>query len=446
MLQWVGKHLVGFLFVLLLIAIGVIAYLIFLVSGSPDKEEVVVDDPKKPAEIVEFTEALERFRAEWNIYGRFEEWPTVLPLAHMSEISYDTGDQPAEGRFKALGFEDVVCISSPLHSQVAYVVSGEDVAVVVFRGTDDTEDWIQNINKYVHQGDDGGMHSGFAGCYSALRQEIIKVVKELKSKHVWITGHSLGGAQALLCAYDFEKYHDIQVKGVFTYGQPMIARQKFAAYLQNTLGTRYVHFVNESDAVPRLPDDSFDHCGLLIWFDNGKIKKSRKYKRLLAMSGVDNAAIETGEVLFVDDLPKYTRPEFESLQKQLNDLESDLFPIDKFVPGELRDKTEIPEQWQLPFGQLPEGAQTTPFRVGGSRQGGDDRNPHRERILDPFKDMRIDDQQYREEFPFEFRRFQSVDAKPIPTGFRIPWKDDHNMSEYIVKIEQAIQDAKEEGN
>lgn len=245
-------------------------------AGTPGGEETedVGDDP---IDIADVEDGLARFRAKWNIRGRFEKWPALAPLAEMSNSAY-AAPPKAEEDFERLGFASTTLIDSPLHSQVGYVASGDEVMVLVFRGTDDAEDWFSNINVYRRAIDEGEIHSGFAGAYSMIRAEVRDQVAAEDPAHLWITGHSLGGALALVCAYDLLRYDDRDIRGVVTFGQPRIGDERLARYLQEQIGDRYVHFVNEMDAVPHLPM-RFSHCGLLLRFFRGRVQKSVDYFR-----------------------------------------------------------------------------------------------------------------------------------------------------------------------
>eukprot|EP01129_Flabellula_baltica_P004750 TRINITY_DN1677_c0_g1_i2.p1 TRINITY_DN1677_c0_g1~~TRINITY_DN1677_c0_g1_i2.p1 ORF type:complete len:152 (+),score=18.49 TRINITY_DN1677_c0_g1_i2:566-1021(+) len=87
------------------------------------------------------------------------------------------------------------------------------------------------------------------------------MVKDLhhqnKSKHVSITGHSLGGAFATLATVDLAK-DDIVVANLITYGSPRVGNQAFVEYFYD----EYIltgdilqssRITYKSDIVPRIP-------------------------------------------------------------------------------------------------------------------------------------------------------------------------------------------------
>lgn len=275
-------------------------------GGTTPQPDTPIND------ITQFDKRLDAFRAKWDIYGRFEAWPAVLPLAEMSNNAYLPEDE-AKRLFEQYGLTSVVSICSPFHSQCAYVASGEDVVIVVFRGTDDTEDWFFNGNLYPRQMAEGSLHCGFACAYGTVRTQVLEEIKKASAKHIWITGHSLGGAMALVCAYDVTVYQGRQIDGVITFGQPMIGKLNLTACLQGKLGDRYAHFINELDAVPQVPP-GYSHFGLALQFFQGTVRKSSDYfPKVMQSTPYWNSGDNEGddEYVPIDQLPQMNEMEFQ---------------------------------------------------------------------------------------------------------------------------------------
>jgi hypothetical protein len=85
-----------------------------------------------------------------------------------------------------------------------------------------------------------------------------------------MTGHSLGGALAELCAAQALFVSRIPVQGVYTFGQPRVGTKDFADAVHARLGSGIFRFVNDRDIVPRVPLFSmgFCHYGSQRFFDN----------------------------------------------------------------------------------------------------------------------------------------------------------------------------------
>ncbi len=298
------------LLVFLLIGAGLVL-LIYISTSTPSNEQTeIVPDSFVPTPQRDLR--LDAFREQWNIRGDFQEWPALIPLAKISEAAYDL--EPANRSIvEPFGFDEIQKIESPFHSQVAYIISGEDVMVIAFRGTDEGEDWLTNAGVYLRQMDLGKIHSGFSTAYSTLRPTVLDAVEYHRPKYLWITGHSLGGALAVVCAHDLTLFHNLELSGVITFGQPMIGNRDFTESLQERVGDRFVHFCNGLDAVPHTPL-GLKHCGCLIWFKDGKIRKSANYLQLPVSAGPGQSP-DPSEYEPIDELPPLSRRQMEEFKQ-----------------------------------------------------------------------------------------------------------------------------------
>ncbi|MDR3633539.1 MAG: lipase family protein [Isosphaeraceae bacterium] len=140
-------------------------------------------------------------------------------------------------------------------STIGYVVSAGDVTVIAFRGTDVRElsDWLVNLNGLSSSTPHGAIHSGFYAAYNRLAPQAVLLLKERNPLHLWVTGHSLGGALASVCACDLTQNEKRSLDGIITFGQPMVARKQLADYLDSMRVGRYAHYMNEADIVPKVP-------------------------------------------------------------------------------------------------------------------------------------------------------------------------------------------------
>jgi hypothetical protein len=92
------------------------------------------------------------------------------------------------------------------------------------------------------------------------------VEAELKKKErpLWVTGHSLGGALALLAAWRFLR-KTIDVYRVYTFGGPMVGNDTAVKAFDRELEGKVYRFVHGPDLVPKLPTMSlvtnvYGHC------------------------------------------------------------------------------------------------------------------------------------------------------------------------------------------
>jgi hypothetical protein len=161
----------------------------------------------------------------------------------------------------------------------AYVVSSADDVIVVCRGTEatsinDTLADLKIVSVYHRNG--GLVHSGFYTEYSKVAhgiQDAIKSHNPVGLKKVWITGHSLGGAMAVLLSMD------IKPAGCYTFGQPRVGNKK----LMKQIDFPYYRYKNNNDIVTNVPFVILGYChgGILRYIDvNGNMRQSTVRQRM----------------------------------------------------------------------------------------------------------------------------------------------------------------------
>jgi triacylglycerol lipase len=208
-------------------------------------------------------------------------------LATASNLAYFN---EAEG---APQFEDTLGLDAKLisvdHTQV-YVGSDTKNIVVAFRGTEDptTLDGLKDTlltdalnllmvpegrlgTDFAAAGVGARFHQGFitalASVWDPLLSEVDSRLKE-SDRLLWITGHSLGGALALLSAWLFMRKM-IDVHQVYTFGAPMVGNVKALAAFDKELAGKIYRYCNETDPIPMLPSlslmaNEYSHCQKLM--------------------------------------------------------------------------------------------------------------------------------------------------------------------------------------
>ena len=149
--------------------------------------------------------------------------------------------------------------------------------VVAFRGTvnADIKNWISDFT-ITHISPWPSLpavkvHQGFWNAWESLQPGIRAAVQEVLNvapkAQVSLTGHSLGGAMAALCAFDLARA-GTAIGRVITFGQPRVGNQHFAA-LYGSLGFRTWRLMHNRDPVPQLPFSRFDyaHVGSAVWYN-----------------------------------------------------------------------------------------------------------------------------------------------------------------------------------
>lgn len=98
-------------------------------------------------------------------------------------------------------------------------------------------------------------HKGFADAIAAIWTPLCAAVEaEVKQadRPVWITGHSLGGALALLAAWLLKRKF-VPVHEVCTFGAPMIGNRIACDAFNREFKGRIFRYINGRDPVPKLP-------------------------------------------------------------------------------------------------------------------------------------------------------------------------------------------------
>jgi triacylglycerol lipase len=148
--------------------------------------------------------------------------------------------------------------------------------IVSFRGTETPEDWLKDLDTLAVPFPDipasGLVHQGFDAVYQTIRDSVIAGVDSAKvnATSMWITGHSLGGAIALLAAIDFGKNAvPPLVSQLYTFAGPRVGDDTYKNLFDTTIPVCY-RVVNRWDIVPQLPPPPvFIHAGQEVDIDGG---------------------------------------------------------------------------------------------------------------------------------------------------------------------------------
>lgn len=138
-----------------------------------------------------------------------------------------------------------------------FILESPQEIIIAFRGTSSTPNWISNLiasqKKFKYIKEDCLTHRGFTDIYSSARSEIISALSKLSpSKTLYVTGHSLGGALASLCAIDIAANTPYTSPNLFTYGSPRVGDPTFAKVFSKYVRNSY-RIANPFDIVTHAP-------------------------------------------------------------------------------------------------------------------------------------------------------------------------------------------------
>eukprot|EP01018_Ginkgo_biloba_P008004 Gb_19034 [translate_table: standard] len=158
--------------------------------------------------------------------------------------------------------------------------------------------------------------------YYAIRDKLEKLLEEHKDAKFVVTGHSLGGALAILfpaiLLLHQKKPLLERLLGVYTFGQPRVGDQEMGNFMNTNLNEpipRYFRVVYCNDIIPRLPYDNkmfmFKHFGVCLYYNSCyKLKiveeePNRNFSVLYFIPNLINAIWELVQSLII----RYTKGE-----------------------------------------------------------------------------------------------------------------------------------------
>jgi len=203
-------------------------------------------------------------------FDRFDssatQWRTAnaLALAHAANLAYEDDRNQILRQLQAWGFPAADCrVFSTNTAQVLAAVN-EEMIIVAFRGTEPGKlaDWLVDaeiIQKpwrdFFGEPDLGRVHHGFMRNAAFIWEQLSQFVAGARAgrQALWITGHSLGGAMALIAGAAFAFAEHQPVNGIYTYGQPRTGNRAFVVKSNQRLRAVTFRVVNDRDLVPHVP-------------------------------------------------------------------------------------------------------------------------------------------------------------------------------------------------
>jgi hypothetical protein len=164
-------------------------------------------------------------------------------LAQLSDAIYadslgisEEWEEEFEAEMLALGATYADFYNNDQTGAEVAVVETWDAMIIVHRGSHPNgtplnlalADWVHDLNDNVTRRTIGGhrmyLHEGFRHTQNSVhwwvRQQAIR--GSLQGKKIWVTGHSLGGANATLTAARLHYDEGIPVQGLHTFGSPKV--------------------------------------------------------------------------------------------------------------------------------------------------------------------------------------------------------------------------------
>lgn len=183
-------------------------------------------------------------------------------LGWVAQLAYETADPNkirkvlgnwgwADPRFHSGRFDSVLNLTSAR----GFVSAAENLLVIAFSGTDplSLDDWVLDFS--VHN-TAAGIHEGFARGVAAVWDAIGAALRKAPpASGIYVTGHSLGGALAVVLAERLLREQAVPAErllGVYTFGMPRAGNSEFAGAYE-ALRIPTFRLVHGEDIVPHVP-------------------------------------------------------------------------------------------------------------------------------------------------------------------------------------------------
>jgi triacylglycerol lipase len=213
---------------------------------------------------------------------------TALLMAKLAFRAYNSFEID-EAAFKTFsdelyagGFTSCKALIDKDVGTAGYVVDGSDIVVIVFRGTQDDLNWKTNVNARLVALQGGTrVHTGFFQAHWPIREVMFDFVERAvqeKPRPIYVTGHSLGGALALMATAELANDEDAIVRdciaACYTFGCPRAGDSSFDSYVKAPL----YRITNGVDLVPALPPAvlGYRHVGDTRYFGKPGIAPLRR--------------------------------------------------------------------------------------------------------------------------------------------------------------------------
>ena len=171
-------------------------------------------------------------------------------LQEFEQLLLSSGDQreALESELRGADFHLVRTFNSrDTQAILATREKPERLAILAFRGTEASFGDIKaDLNaRFVYRGKQK-IHNGFLKAFQVVESQIRAALRDLPDHKLYITGHSLGGALAIVAAHEI---NSDAIAACYTFGSPRVGNLEFGEDIKAPI----YRLVNAADLVPRVP-------------------------------------------------------------------------------------------------------------------------------------------------------------------------------------------------
>lgn len=217
---------------------------------------------------------VEKYAVEKNfkqsLFGKKVDWNNIRWFAVLASYAYKSDNDTIKNKYKNY----TVYINEI--NDIKYVVLIDDVKreqYISIRGTSNSHNALQDIKFFKDKSYrlNIDLHTGFHRTAEMISDDLVSRLD--KTYTTWVTGHSLGGAEAIIVSWYLD-YSGHTIAECITFGQPKVTDSHGIRKMRGKI--KLTRVVNETDVVSLVPPagthmNRYAHLGDMIkLLDDGK--------------------------------------------------------------------------------------------------------------------------------------------------------------------------------
>lgn len=187
-----------------------------------------------------------------------------------------------------------------------FVAKDKNKLYISFRGANTVKDYLRDVDVLYENYPPSKrfffkpkVHKGFFDGYLSVKNDILNaVLSNSDVDTLYITGHSMGSALAVYCAFDLTrefKHKDFNII-LYTFGCPEVGNGSFVKRFKKHVKTSY-RVVNDEDIVSKINLPGFSHVPTLVLITEHEIQINPSSFTRLKEAIDDPIAVITGEAI-----------------------------------------------------------------------------------------------------------------------------------------------------
>lgn len=172
---------------------------------------------------------------------------------------------------RSWGFKVVQSFNQNFTSTNGFAAEHDEFFLLAFRGTQEPGDLVTDFSVALTplefpRHSEKRVHQGFKVAAESVWDVVLQTARSAqdKRKPLFLVGHSLGGAVALLSAQRLSK-DNLPFESVWSFGAPKVGNELMTQSLKNELGERWKRLNHPDDPIPALPLTKRDEVNAKEW-------------------------------------------------------------------------------------------------------------------------------------------------------------------------------------